>query len=421
MKTNSPQIRFISSTNLSFINKVIYFLFILFFIFPNLKLPLSIGNRFISFSEILAVIFITIILFKQKKFFLGDILFFLGFLLICFISTVLSLSPIESFKSLISLFLYSSLTFFIIEYVRENHYIIDFLLDAFLSSIFILAIYAVLQSLTIYFLGPSEIMTYPFGTLTWQRQKLFLLRANSLYYEPNIFGMISVFAFFINLQSRKKGIIWNTITLLGILLTFSTTTYFIFLISLVVRILIENYYASPLKKTQITSFLIFLACVICLCYTLGINDNLSLSVPILNRIEEISVPGSSGFYRVMTPILIIPFMLQNFPFGIGIGTTDLFLSNPPYEIAHYFIMGNNYYGTTIDNIYTGWLISFGFMSILIFLLFAILLYITLYKISISIATCTFLFCLGTGSFAIFDFWSIILINILLIIRTKKGM
>jgi hypothetical protein len=302
-----------------------------------------------------------------------------------------------------------------VQTARSKPYFVNLFLNAFLSAVFILAVYGIFQAISAHLFGPLDKVIYPFGIFTWHTQSQLLInwRANSLYYEPNIFGMVSVFGLMLNLYLRNRSIYWNAIVLIGIILSFATTTYFMLLISLVLQLLIgkRKFKSMDNRKFFLVTILVFFS-ILAPFTDLGVAG-IFKNIPVLNRISELSVPGTSGYYRITAPISSIPYMLSHYPLGIGIGTIDLFLDEAPSEISGFFVKGHSSYGKTIDNIILGWIFSFGLFSLLFLWLFFNILRKTITQVSVGLPISMLIFCWGTGSFLFFEFWSFLIILIFL--------
>lgn len=395
--------------------KLFYVLFVSLFLFANLGSFVHIGNRVITTSEII-MLFIVLTLLPSLKVRWSDSLVFISILIIGLISVLYSIDPNESLKSFFSLGFYSFFTLAMVQAARREPYFIDLFLDAFLTAVFILSIYALFQSIYIYMFGTVERIIYPFGIFTWHTQSQLLIswRANSLYYEPNIFGMVSVFGLLLNLYLGKRAFYWNVMVLFSIILTFATTTYFMLVISLAAQLLIGEKGFKSLDKGKfflLTIFALFFFTTLFL--SPGTDKSFFRYIPVLNRIREVSTPGTSGHYRITAPISSLPYMFTHYPFGVGLGAIDAFLIEPPSEISNYFIKGHSSYGKTVDNIILGWFFSFGLFASLFLGFFINLLRKTITTVSVSLAVCMFIFCWGTGSFLFIEFWALLLILIFL--------
>lgn len=366
-------------------------------------------KRWISLSELTMFIFILYVLLKRVPFNRTQLSVYLLFNFLNIVNLLFAVNRKEALIAVLSLFFYSTFTLTFMAYVNHNHNYKD-MLYSFLLGCYVLAIYGILQFILIQILGlKSQYIVYPFGDLTVQKQALSLLywRSNSLFYEPSIYGLTLVFGFAINETVKLWKVFFKGIVILGILVSLSLSTYLAFLTVYIFSKLYNNSFTLSLKNLSVTIIIIFIV-VFFVPFLFDISD--SLPYP-LNRIEEIFNPGTSGYYRIVTPIYVTNYVLANELFGVGLGNIDFYLSSPPPSIAEYLRKGAAY-GKTIDSVPFVILINYGYLGvfILIFLLYTISKSMRSW-LPFSIAFVYYLF--STGNFTNANFW--IMLSLLFII------
>lgn len=369
-------------------------------------------KRWISLSELTMLIFILYVLLKRVPFNRTQLSVYLLFNFLNIVNLLFAVNRKEALIAVLSLFFYSTFTLTFMAYVNHNHNYKD-MLYAFLLVCYVLAIYGILQFILIQILGfKFEHIVYPFGALTVQKQPLTSLffppwRSNSLFYEPSIYGLTLVFGFAINETVKLWKVFFKGIVILGILVSLSLSTYLALLTVYIFSKLYNKSFTLTLKNINKTIIIIFIAIFFVL-FLFDISD--SLPYP-LNRIEEIFIPGTSGYYRIVTPIYVTSYVLSNEFSGIGVGNIDFYLISPPPSITEYLRKGASY-GRTIDSVPFVILINYGYLGffILIFLLYTISKSMRNW-FPTSVAFVFYLF--STGTFAYASFW--IMLSLLFII------
>lgn len=366
-------------------------------------------KRWISLSELAMFIFILYVLLKGVPFNRRQLFIYLLFNFLNIINLLFAVNMGEALIAVASLYFYTTFILTFMAYVSHTHNYKD-MLYSFLLGCYVLAIYGILQFILIQILGlKSRYIVYPFGDLTVQKQPLSLLywRSNSLFYEPSIYGLTLVFGFAINETVKLWKVFFKGIVILGILVSLSLSTYLAFLTVYIFSKLYNKSFTLSLKNLSVTIIIIFIV-VFFVPFLFDISD--SLPYP-LNRIEEIFNPGTSGYYRIVTPIYVTNYVLANELFGVGLGNIDFYLSSPPPSIVEYLRNGAAY-GKTIDSVPFVILINYGYLGvfILIFLLYTISKSMRNW-LPFSIAFVFYLF--STGSFTNANFW--IMLSLLFII------
>ncbi|NMC63995.1 MAG: hypothetical protein GYA55_12600 [SAR324 cluster bacterium] len=386
----------------------------------NLSTPLSIVGRKITASEVLILVAIAVILPKLKVRF-DHTLLYLVVISVPVFSMLMSLDAQESTKSLLSFLLYSLFTFVAFEFSIDNAEIRKRILDSFLLAVLILAGFAILQFVLVMIFGSHPRIIYPFGDNTWhiQTQLLIRWRANSLYYEPNIFGMVAAFGLFLGLKVGKSKT-WCALVSAGILITLATTTYFLVVVAVLSQVFLSGSLHGSGKKSR-AIIVIFIAALLFIFLSASLNEFLDLTkgIPVFSRINEIRTPGTSGFYRLIMPPAVALITISEHPFGIGIGMIDSYLSSPPEAALYYLQKGSSGYGVTVDNILMGWMISFGVFGFFYFLSFIYFIVVIIFRLSIGIGIGLLFFSLGTGAFLSVEFWTLLLVSLVLLAESKE--
>ncbi|WP_435163687.1 hypothetical protein [Paenibacillus glycanilyticus] len=170
-----------------------------------------------------------------------------------------------------------------------------------------------------------------------------IIRANSIFPEPSIFAIICNLssALILAFNRLKKDLLFFILNLLCLVITFSSSSYLFYLLIVAVYLLVRRRYGL-------------------LAYGLGL-----LAIPMMLysssllqvfRFSELYVPGTSGYYRVISPLLMLRDILLYHPAtGIGIGQIDLVI---PRDYSQYFVKSGKV-GDTLDNSLILSLIVFG--------------------------------------------------------------
>lgn len=177
-----------------------------------------------------------------------------------------------------------------------------------------------------------------------------LTRADSIFPEPSIFAIVCNLssALILAFGRLRKDWFFFALNVVAMSLTFSSSAYLFFLLMLAAYLLLHRKYGW-------------------LAYGLGF---LSIALLLYNgnvlqifRFNELYSPGTSGYYRVVSPLLMLKDVLLHHPLnGIGIGQIDLLI---PQDYAHYFIKSGTV-GRTLDNSLMLSFIVFGFPVLFVY-------------------------------------------------------
>ena len=141
-------------------------------------------------------------------------------------------------------------------------------------------------------------------------------RAYSLFYEPSVFAWITFTAFSILLFSEKEAIsnkIRIPLLILDVVAMASSLSAAGFIVMLAIIFLFIFVRTPNLYKRIKGLFFVALALVLLVAFT-------DILKPLKRIFIELSIPGMSGYERVVTPMLYAKEALHNFPlFGRGLG------------------------------------------------------------------------------------------------------
>jgi len=389
-------------------NVALLLLFVIIFLGQNVGI-FYLVKRWISLSEVAMLLFVFLILLKSTPFNKQHIMIYLMFNTLNMISLVFALDKSEAMISAISLLFYSTFTISLVAYVMHKNLYEEFL-KAFLIACSILAMYGIIQFVLIRVLGfYSDYIVYPFRNLTVQKQPIILSslwRSNSLYYEPSIYGMTLVLGFSINETLKSGKLFFKLLMIFGVIVSFSLTAYIMLVLVYALSKLYGSSFLPDLKRAMITIIIVIAAIILVpyLIETMG-----ALPYP-FNRLSELFIEGTSGYYRLVTPIFVTNYVLSTKAFGVGIGNIDSFLESPPSDIARYLAKGSGY-GRTIDSVPFAILLNYGYVG---FLLIAFLLTILFRSAKkwLPFSAALFLYLLGTGNYSSANFW--IMLSVLLV-------
>lgn len=340
----------------------------------NLSITKAFG-RGLLIQEILIIIlvFINIIYIRNIKFYIFNIFLIVFPILLNYKNIV----EIEFMKSFIMIIVYWDFIY-LIKYFRNK----EKCLLSFIKGMNILIIFSLVQFI-VRFINIKyllDIVNSPFGNSNLlrvldQSYLIGLPRANSLMYEPSIFGVYSLLAFTVCIYLRQKisdkyKIKIYILPILGVLLSGSAIAYSGLCIIIISRVILVKY--KPLVKFPS----IIIGCI----------SGVFIMSKILYRFNEIFIAGTSGYYRVISPIMLIKDMfLSGDIFGIGIGNLQQYIidKNPIYMLKNGYEIT---LGLTIDNSMLMVILTFGVVSfpLIIYVICLIIKYISYYNYSIVI-------------------------------------
>ena len=226
--------------------------------------------------------------------------------------------------------------------------------------------------------------------------------------------MVSAIGFFLSqFASYQKSTLWYILFALGILSSFSAMTYVLFFISLIFLLFVDikkknTHFRRIIFTFAIIVFILFFILKLCVP---------NMLIPTFSRYKEIKSPGSSGYYRIVMPLKVAAYILEERPLGVGLGNIDNFLLDVPRDLKTFLWMGRGY-GETLDNILFGWIVMFGVLGFVYLIVLTFLLFYIVKRYSSAIAIAYFFFYVGTGSFVFTDFCIVTTVIMLLITRKK---
>ena len=377
-------------------------------------------KRWISLSEVSMLLFIIVYLAKSPSFEKRHLGIYLLFNTFNFLNILTADSKTEALIATVSLMFYSTFTLFFVTYIIHEDYYNE-IISSFLLACYALAIYGITQFIVIRVVGfYSKYIVYPFGSATVQIQPGLtsplaarLWRSNSLYYEPSIYGMTLVLGLSINEVAKMGRKLFKGITILGIIVSFSTTAYIMLVTVYLLTKIFGNSLALTLKNVII---IIMIITIILLVIPYAIDLSELLPYP-FNRITEVFYRGTSGYYRLVTPVYVTGYVLANEPLGIGVGNIDSYLDSPPQDIKHYLKMGGSY-GKSIDSVPFVILINYGYLGFIVLaLLFSIISKSMKGWFPFSVSFMIYIF--GTGNYSSANFWVIFLLQLNAIIMMEQ--
>ena len=199
-------------------------------------------------------------------------------------------------------------------------------------------------------LGPGEEIYVPHHLAS-------LKRPNGIYSEPSVCGWIltllagiCIFSYKMKYTSKTVFLSLLIITTIAAILTFSLSGVFNILILWTIFFLFGA--NGKYIALKIISSVLILITFIFLVFELGLLD----------RLQNLTVEGTSVYFRVVAPLMLVIDSIIEFPFGFPLGDLS-FIKQKPYMI--------NWDGGSSTNIENGFFVLFhhlGIVGILIFIL-----------------------------------------------------
>lgn len=401
--------------------KLIFFLIILF---ANLKVFTIFGKAF-TFSEMMIILseffFIVLLSFRKTRLKMKSILLFIvSIITIPLFSCYISCDLAEGIKSYILLLLSSSYAFILYLYIKNtpSESVKYTYIDTFIFACVVLSLFGIFQSLYFRVLGYSNSsVVYPFSDYTAQFQSLYNTitreswRSNSLYYEPSLFGLYTLYAYLLTQHSIKMNkTLFKIVLVLGLITSFSTIAYLSFLVCFIVR---YRHKFFKIMTKPIYLFTMLLLIIVVLLTITGIENSNYIFNNIFNsitiaflRTSELGVSGTSGYYRIIAPYQLAKYILANEYLGTGIGSAEVFIQKKaPKGISNYFQKGDSI-GTSIDNTVMVIIIQYGYVGILFLCMIAYFLYRLIGKLDLSVIVFIAIFHFSSGHLYTMYYWII---------------
>jgi len=181
-------------------------------------------------------------------------------------------------------------------------------------------------------------------------------RAPGLYLEPSFCAFVIITLWTVCLISSHRIIASSMLSMVAMIFIVSFSGVLAFACLLALFLVMRDRYAD--KKLR--NFSVFMAFS-----TLGLivkfGDYLS------GRALEIMIEGSSVYYRLVAPLVVIKDVLTNHPMGIAFGQMESYLA--PFELIHGKIGGPG--GSSIDNGVYLFLFYFGWLALILLTVFII--------------------------------------------------
>lgn len=361
--------------------------YIFFFIFlSNLSITKLFGRGLLIQEILILFLIILNLVYKRNyKLILWTLIIIIGPLILNF----QNLNNIEFIKSYILLIIYWTFVF-IVGNSRNK----EKCMNAFLYGSGILSVFGIIQ-LIVRMIGIEPLMQFinnPFGSNVLSsilRQSYFLglPRTNSLLYEPSIFGLlcltsIAVCFYLKDIDSEyyKKSL--YVLALIGIIISGSAISYIGLAILLSIRVFL-------IKTKLVTKYFVMIAGVFC---------SIFIIKQVIGRVNEIFIAGTSGYFRIISPMLLIRDMFkENKLFGIGIGRLESYIleKSPSYM---YKVGESINMGVTVDNSIFMIILTFGLISFFIFTLFGIFVIKRINRFNCYMVIAFIFMALGTGGY-----------------------
>ncbi|WP_448162904.1 hypothetical protein [Bacillus mobilis] len=250
--------------------------------------------------------------------------------------------------------------------------------------IFCTQVFGITQWLVANFLGSLNLYDI-FGSRQFHGAQLIgefkgFIRADSIYPEPSILALVSNLSLalvWMNHFIKYKRLL-IVVNIISIIISFSSLGFIILLSLILVKLFLDKRWIF-LFMVGATAFLATL-----------LTDIMSVF-----RFHEILIPSTSGYYRVVTPFLLLNEVLtNNFFLGIGLGQIDIVV--PQYD---FMVLGEGV-GKTIDNNFTVIIVSFGVLGLIMIalLLKKYIKYCARNKMNLIIFIYLLGFCISNGLF-----------------------
>jgi hypothetical protein len=231
------------------------------------------------------------------------------------------------------------------------------------------AAFGILQFVVANSLGPIELVFYPFADMTYELRNIEtlstfagLIRLQSIFYEPSIAGQMFILGIVVT-RLLGQSSVWKSVVYWSALaLTFSVTAL------LSAAIMGTAYAVSRRRNDKGTSgrdWISLTAALLLMGALAGSALFASSDYNLLNRLYEIVTPGTSGYHRVVTPILFIRELLASHPLGVGVGCIDEYIKAEWMRLEVISL----FYGTetsliTVDNVFIAWMSWFGLPALI---------------------------------------------------------
>tara|TARA_R110001592_G_scaffold338346_2_gene625352 strand:- start:2818 stop:3852 length:1035 start_codon:yes stop_codon:yes gene_type:complete len=271
-------------------------------------------------------------------------------------SVFIKSAEITDFISTYLLWVFGSLTIFIgsVSYLRkENNYS-----NVYKMALFMIVCFSLVQVLLLRFFDSTALYN-PFGAFTYfgeySLSKIFSItgpRAFGLFLEPSFNAFIMFFLVSVLLMGEKNDGKKNVYFLgfVGILTTASASgillIFVLFFLLLWLRLFTNNI---------IRLVLLFMLPLVLVMF---IPDSL------MTRLNEVNVEGTSGYWRLVAPIIIISNAMSILPIGIPFGQINEFVLS--MGLSH-----GAHKGSSIDN---GMAVLIFYFGLAAFILLAIIIY-----------------------------------------------
>lgn len=305
-------------------------IFILSCVFLSININIfSVGNYPVTSANIFILLYLLYTTFKINIFSLfATLVAALYFILVALIFSLDSVLDYQEFilsfgLTLISVYVY------IYSILDKNTFFKKINFELFLKiCIFFIISIEIFQVLEFIILGTwkswsmFEGLTVPIGTDIHRFEAPNLpgfIRPISLYVEPSYLGMVLILCLVTN-DFLQKNIYIKISAIIGIILSLSSISLIVLFIYFVLSEIFRN------KKY----FKYYLFLVI---FLFAVNIGKVLEVI---RFDEVLIPGTSGYLRIIEPLLDVAQKIPLYPLGFPLGQSDVIYSNSLFLLILYF-------------------------------------------------------------------------------------
>lgn len=310
-------------------------------IFQNVKLFSVLGAELkpVHFFVILAILYCMIAKpIKPRHFLVGICFLILPVLPLYRINDVMEWLKSYVIYVLICLFFTFAIRHFIAEFKKNyNNYIM-----LTLNVILFMQVLGIIQFISMNLFGYFLFQDF-WGRFQFHYSQFGmsggLYRAYSLFYEPSVFAWVSNTSLAItlfcdkNIMTNERKVVYAMFSMVAIACTLSASGLVITLVLCGVYILLKS--KNP-DKIISSCFAVLFVVLALLVFTDVLN-------PLTRIFRELQTPNTSGYERIVTPILYMGKVFENFPlFGRGLGQeggVDIIGTIGRYSAVHNSIVG----------------------------------------------------------------------------------
>jgi hypothetical protein len=326
--------------------------------------------RIVNFEVTVAVLICTLIvlyLFISSKIKIGHLFVASGILIYALVPGFFAQNPTEYFRSLL---LFTNLMMMMILSSGMSlpvHKVIERSVTLFLRLSFVVAIFVILQTITLNIFD-TFILLNPFGPFSspgpggevYEPSPLALLkRPNGIFSEPSVVGWFMTFATAVALSSPVLCTRTKWLTAFACAVAAISSLSMSGFINIGLLSLVYLYINRTWDKVRMVTTSIILGMILMMTI-------LFISLGLSNRFSNLFIEGTSAYYRVTAPMMLLSDSLPEYPFGHPLGQTDYI------EPKDYMVNWAKGSTTNIDNSF--FMVSFYFGILGIYISFILLSY-----------------------------------------------